>query len=241
MYSLPPYNIFPSGDRAITIEFGHHINPVVNEIINTLYHYLSNNPFQGCVEVVPAYTSISVYYDPLVLSRQVLNNETISATAIRKLEDLLQTVISQKPQQNRELLVPVCYDPIFAVDIADIAEQTKINVQDIVTLHSGVRYRVYMLGFLPGFAYMGEVDERLYMPRKKVPQKIAAGSVGITGRQTGIYPLNSPGGWNILGRTPLQLYETTENTLQTFFEPGDIVKFYPISINEFKNYKSRGI
>ncbi len=241
MHPLLPYNIFPSGDMAITIEFGHIINTAVNEVINTLYHFFYNNPFGGCVEVVPAYTSITIYYDPLVLSKQVLNNETISATATRKIEEVIQAAGRRQPQPNRELSVPVCYDPVFAIDMAAIAEHSKMNMQEIVTLHSGTKYRVYMLGFLPGFAYMGEVDERLNLPRKKMPQKIASGSVGITGRQTGIYPLNSPGGWNIIGRTPVQLFETSGDTIHTFFEPGDIVKFYPISKNEFKNYKGGSV
>lgn len=240
MHSLPPYSIFSSGDMAITIEFGHQINPGVNEIINTLYHYFTGNPFRGCIEVVPAYKSITIYYDPLILSGQVLNNETISATAIREIEKLIQVVSKLQPLQNREINVPVCYDPTFALDITTIADHTKMSPAKIIAIHCAVRYRVYMLGFLPGFAYMGEVDKRLYMPRKKLPQKIAAGSVGITGKQTGIYPLNSPGGWNIIGRTPEQLFETSGDTIQTFFEPGDIVQFYPISINEFKNYKGRG-
>lgn len=237
MNSLPPYSIFPSGDMAITIDFGHRIGPAVNETINTLYHYIAGNPFEGYIEAVPAYCSITIYYSPLVMARQVLHNETISATAAREIEHLLQSLGQRQLQRNRELMVPVCYDPIYAIDIFTIAEQTKMDIQEIIALHSAAEYRVYMLGFLPGFAYMGELDERLYMPRKKLPQKVAAGSVGITGRQTGIYPLDSPGGWNIIGRTPVRLFETSGDTIQTFFEPGDIVKFYPIRKNEFKNYK----
>ena len=149
MHSLPPYSIFSSGDMAITIEFGHQINPGVNEIINTLYHYFTGNPFRGCIEVVPAYKSITIYYDPLILSGQVLNNETISATAIREIEKLIQVVSKLQPLQNREINVPVCYDPTFALDITTIADHTKMSPAKIIAIHCAVRYRVYMLGFLP--------------------------------------------------------------------------------------------
>jgi len=136
----------------------------------------------------------------------------------------------------RNLKVPVCYDDEFAPDIKYIIKEKKICKQELIQLHTQRTYRVYMIGFLPGFAYMGEVDVKIAMNRKTSPQNVSKGSVGIAGNQTGIYPMDSPGGWNIIGKTPVELYETNENGMNTYFKAGDIVQFFSISKNEFENY-----
>ena len=133
--------------------------------------------------------------------------------------------------------IPVCYDDEFAIDLPWIAEQKNLTREEIVLLHSSRQYHVYMLGFLPGFSYMGEVDERIVVPRKPEPLPISAGSVGIAGKQTGIYPLNSPGGWQIIGRTPLKMFNK-DNDEPCLLKAGDSVEFYSITIDEFNHIQN---
>jgi inhibitor of KinA len=151
------------------------------------------------------------------------------------LEERLQQPVSAEVIQGRLVRIPVCYEKPFATDLLSLALAKHISVEELIHIHTASIYRVYMLGFLPGFTYMGEVDERIAMTRKPVPETVMPGSVGIAGRQTGIYPLVSPGGWHIIGRTPLALFapEREEPALLT---AGDQVQFYSISSHEFENY-----
>jgi len=149
---------------------------------------------------------------------------------------MLTTERDFSPIVPRNVNVPVCYDDEFAPDIPHITKEKKISKQELIQLHTQRTYRVYMIGFLPGFAYMGEVDQSIAMNRKTAPQQVSAGSVGIAGNQTGIYPMDSPGGWNIIGKTPVKLYEMNEHGMNTYFKAGDIVQFFSISKNEFKHY-----
>jgi inhibitor of KinA len=128
--------------------------------------------------------------------------------------------------------IPVCYDPAFAPDMIRLSAAKKCTPEELIGLHTAATYKVYMLGFLPGFAYMGGTDERIAMPRKPQPVKVMAGSVGIAGRQTGIYPLDSPGGWHIIGRTPLRMFDPAAKK-PVLLNTGDRVQFYTISKNEF--------
>jgi inhibitor of KinA len=135
----------------------------------------------------------------------------------------------------------VCYAERFALDLEELVQQKHLSKQEIIQLHTSITYRVYMIGFLPGFAYMGEVDEKIAMPRRQQPRTaVPEGSVGIAGAQTGIYPFTSPGGWNIIGRTPLKLFDKDKEE-PTFFKPGDEVTFYSITEDEFAHYQSRTV
>lgn len=232
-----PYTIFPLGDTALTIAFGNCIDQDVSIHVMRVFKHIQSHPFNGFIECVPAYSSLTVFYNPGSLIKEIRNNETISDIVKEKLEDILERENDFLPDKPRKVKVPVCYDETFAPDIKFIKQEKKISKQDIIKLHSSLEYRVYMLGFLPGFAYMGEIDKSLVMPRKSTPDKVQAGSVGVAGNQTGIYPINSPAGWHIIGRTPIKLYEMGgENAFTTFFQPGDIVEFYSISRDEFENY-----
>ena len=136
--------------------------------------------------------------------------------------------------------IPVCYDEEFGVDLQRIVEEKKLSKDEVIRLHCGKQYRVFMLGFLPGFPYMGEVDEKIAMPRKSEPKAVAAGSVAIAGRQTGIYPLASPGGWSVIGRTPLKLFDP-EKERPTLLNAGDTVEFYSISKEEFLLHEKKNL
>lgn len=232
-----PYSIFPLGDAALTVDFGNRIDQDLSAHVMGIFKYLQAQPVNGFIECVPAYSSLTIFYDAGVLKKEIWNNETISEIAREKIEEILENKRCSLTDQFHTVKVPVCYDEALAPDLKHVMKEKKISKQELISLHSATEYRVFMLGFLPGFAYMGEIDEKIAMPRKPTPQKVHAGSVGIAGNQTGIYPINSPGGWNIIGRTPIKLYEKKDSdSFTTFFQPGDIVQFYSISRDEFENY-----
>ncbi|MCC6288498.1 MAG: 5-oxoprolinase subunit PxpB [Chitinophagaceae bacterium] len=232
-----PYTIFPLGDSALTVDFGNSIDQDLSAHVMSIFTYIQSHPVDGFIECVPAYSSLTIFYNPGKLKNEIRNNETISDIAREKLEEVVEMKNIFSPEKPRTVKVPVCYDEAFAPDTKLVLREKKISKQELVSIHSTVEYRVYMLGFLPGFAYMGEIDAKIRMPRKALPQKVHAGSVGIAGNQTGVYPIHSPGGWQIIGRTPIKLYEMIDaDNFSTFFQPGDIVQFYSISRDEFENY-----
>lgn len=229
------YTIFSLGDAALTIDFGNRIDEDTNKHVLQLYQKLKDfSP--SIIDLVPAYSSLTVYYDVLSLRTKTQSAFNAMKTLI---EPLLQQTEKEKTVAQRTVQIPVCYDENFALDINEIAAQKNISVEEVIHLHTAKAYRVFMIGFLPGFAYMGKVDERLATPRKAQPRtNVAAGSVGIAGEQTGVYPLASPGGWNIIGRTPVKLFDPTKEE-SVLLQPGDEVMFYSITQDEFENYQSR--
>ena len=238
MNSGPSYIFFPLGDSAITLDYGNIIDESVNRKIIAIFNHLQKNPFPGMIEALPAFSSITVYYDIASL-RKMPKNKSAYEHVKQRLEQELKKNFETSAVPSRIIRIPACYDTEFAPDLATISEVKKLPADEIIRLHTTKNYRVYMLGFLPGFAYMGEVDEAIAMPRLAQPrQKVAAGSIGIAGKQTGIYPLDSPGGWQIIGRTPLKLFEAL-NKEPTLFMAGDEVQFDSISRDEYENYQSR--
>jgi len=184
---------------------------------------------------VPCYCSLTIHYDIFSLRKYCIAGQTVFDHVRTSLLERLRDLEHTAPALSRVVKIPVCYESHFAPDLAGLSGAIKISVEEIIHIHTSVVYRVYMLGFLPGFAYMGEIDEKIAMPRKSEPVPVAAGSVGIAGRQTGIYPLSSPGGWQIIGKTPVILFDAAcENPC--FLDPGDRVQFYSITSHEFKNY-----
>lgn len=232
-YQEFPYRIFPLGDASITIDFGNRIDEAVNKEVIARFNQLRQQPLPGMIEAVPAYSSLSVYYDTIVLNKKNTSYQTVYEWMRQQLEERLQQPVQQDQITERLLNIPVCYDEEFAWDIQHLATTKNISVDEVIQIHTANQYKVFMLGFLPGFPYMGEVDERIAMPRKPQPVNIVAGSVGIAGRQTGIYPLASPGGWQIIGRTPLKLFDI-EREEPTLLRAGDMVQFYSITKNEFE-------
>ena len=186
---------------------------------------------------MPGYSSLTVYYDVLSI-KQKLNQHK---TAFELISERIHESLSKDRNEiviNEELFtIPVCYDKKYSPDIGFIAERNSISTEEVIHLHTSVTYQIYMLGFLPGFAYMGQVDERIACPRKPQPALVEAGSVGIAGRQTGIYPLRSPGGWQIIGRTPLKLFNKDKDD-PILLKPVGRVQFYSITIDEFNYLKN---
>lgn len=225
------YQIFALGDSAATVQLGHTIDENINKRIISLFHYLQNNPIEGCKEIVPAYNSFTIYFDVMAIKQK---HTTGSAFDIikRKLEEVLAMPTKFTEEENAIIRIPVLYG---GDDLHFIASEKKLSVEEVMAIHSSAKYRVYMSGFLPGFAYMGEVDTQIAIGRKEKPSRIEPGSVGIAGRQTGIYPFHSPGGWRIIGHTPLKIFDINKEE-PALLHAGDYVQFYPITAHEFGNY-----
>lgn len=231
------YQCYATGDHALTFSFGDTIDITVNEYILQLFHQYQRLRLPGIKDCIPAYTTITFVYDALYfLNRKIDPTDTIQALVD---ELLIPNAITHKKKTNNIVRIPVCYETICAPDLLSLASIKEITTDELIQLHSSTTYRVFMNGFLPGFAYMGKVDEKINAPRLDSPrQKVPAGSVGIAGDQTGIYPMESPGGWQLIGRTPISLFNT-DAYKPCLLEPGDQVQFYPISWNAFQNWSAQ--
>lgn len=220
--------ILPLGESAAIVEFGNVITQELNRKAICLAEHLSANPFPGFIESVPAYASTTVFYDVVKIRQRFEHRESAFDTVAEILRSALgEMKFSDKPELD-VIEIPTMFDEQSAPDLALVSEACGLSPQRVIELFTSITYRVFMVGFLPGFAYMGEVDERLSMPRKQQPrQAVPKGSVGIAGRQTGIYPLESPGGWQLIGRTEAELF-TPQNETPTLFQPGDLVRFVAI-------------
>ena len=230
------YSFSPLGDSACTVVFGDHIDKAINEDILAIFRSIQSRREAFIIDLVPAYASLTVFYDPVELLHSVEGNQNSFEIICNYLTNYLSQFPSVDRPAPRQHSIPVCYSGQFSTDLAAMAATLKLSTSELIRLHGERTYRVYMIGFQPGFAYMGEVDERIAFPRKEKPaRRVAAGSVGIAGKQTGIYPFESPGGWSIIGRTPLKIFDKAAAS-PVLFEPGDLVTFYPITENEFANY-----
>lgn len=216
--------ILPAGDLSLVVEFGNEISTVCNDKVRQLNQNLKKNEIIGIVETVPTFRSLLVYYDPLKINYKKLCNYI----------QALSTVEGDIKEKTKRIIeIPVCYGGQYGEDLADVSLQVGMSEKEVIQLHSGVDYLIYMLGFLPGFPYLGGLDKRLEVPRLSNPRtSIPAGSVGIGGEQTGVYPIASPGGWRLIGRTPLKLYDS-ERKNPTLYQAGDYIRFQPISESEF--------
>jgi len=234
----PAYTIYSLGDSALTIDFGNIIDLKINEQVIYLFTQLTKTPIPATKEIVPAYSTVTVYYDFFEANKKKQADQTAFEWMKEQVQAFMNNDFETTAKEEKLIRIPVCYADEFATDINTIAEGNKISVEEIINIHSSGSYKVFMLGFLPGFAYMGQIDERINYARKQQPANVAAGSVGIAGRQTGIYPLDSPGGWLIIGRTPLKLFDS-RNPNPTLLDVGDIVQFYSITKDEFEDIKAR--
>jgi inhibitor of KinA len=236
MNTNPTYTIFPLGDSALSVDFGNVIDHNINNKVLALFHKLKETALPGVIDIVPAYSSLAVHYNIDFVVQNSYGPKTAYERMARKVEGVIADGNLVFTGKRRLIQVPVCYAEPYALDLAAIAAQKSITKEEIIHIHSTRTYTVYMIGFLPGFAYMGKVDARIAVPRKPQPRKaVAAGSVGIAGEQTGIYPVTTPGGWQIIGRTPLLLFNKAAAE-PVLFQPGNEVQFYSITADEFENY-----
>jgi inhibitor of KinA len=217
--------IFPLGDSALTIEFGSEISLHINDKAHALARHFTAHPFPGLIEAVPAYSSVSLFYETPVVSDAYPKSLTAFAAVSSIAEKAAENLEFISTTEKRIVEIPIQISDTLSPDLEGLCEFSKLTRTDVLDIFLSCTYRVYMLGFLPGFAYMGDVDERIAAPRLKTPRtKVPKGSVGIAGKQTGIYPLESPGGWNIIGRTDLEMFDPTSPE-PCLLRPGDEVAF----------------
>ena len=223
------YRIFPLGTNALTIDFGNEISIQLNEKAVELAEYLQKNPFTGLREIVPAYASVTIFYDVFAVRKHFAESKTAFEAVAEIAKKALQNLPGKRQTTTQIIEIPVDFSDEFAYDLAFVAAHNNLTKAQVIEIFTREIYRVFMLGFMPAFAYMGEVSERIAAPRKSSPRVLVPkGSVGIAGRQTGIYPFDSPGGWQIIGRTDFRLF-TPQAESPCALEAGDLVKFYAAS------------
>lgn len=222
-------SIKPYSDRAILINFEEKIDPAINAAVVHLKNAIDQATISGITYMIPAYCSLTIGYDPTIIEHAILVKVIQQIAA----NDLNQLELENNQKHSRQLKIPVCYELPYALDLQALSEEKGLSIQQIVDLHTSQSFKVYMLGFMPGFVFMGKLPEALQCSRKVTPRlRVPASSVGIAGFQTGIYPTDSPGGWQILGRTPLKIFNPQlENPFH--FQAGDEVTFYSIGVEEF--------
>ena len=238
--------IVPLGDSTLVVRMRERFDDApeqtLDEVLRT-FQQLQSAAIPGVIELAPAYTSVAVFYDPLHVAKATGE----SNRAFDWLVERIRGVVAAGGDRGRRyrtattdvrlVEIPVCYDPEFALDLDHVANYAQISPREVVDLHSSAEYRVACVGFVPGFPFLTGLPKKLATPRRATPRKeISPGSVGIGGAQTGIYPLRSPGGWNLIGRTPLKLFDPEKNP-PTLLQAGDRVKFRAITREEFDSLK----
>lgn len=215
----PEPKLFVVSDSAFCVEYGDHIGEQLSRKVAALTKKLDETHIPAVVEVIPTYRSVMVEYDSVLMG-----HEQMAALLLGLAGDIGDDVAAV----GRTVEIPVCYGGAYGPDLTDVAAEAGLSAQAVIDIHSGGSYPVYMMGFTPGFPYLGGMDKRIAAPRLSTPRTlIPAGSVGIAGEQTGIYPLPSPGGWRLIGRTPLKLFDRASQS-PFLLAAGDIVRFVPV-------------
>lgn len=223
---------YSMGDRGLLIEFGDEISREINEKVRRTALAVRGDIREGIIEVVPTYRSLLIIYNPLLLSLEDLKKK------LKWIEESLRQALLPEPKFVR---MPVVYGGIYGPDLEEVARYHQISPEKVIQLHCSRAYLIYMIGFMPGYPYMGELPEELATPRLKTPRLVVPkGSVAIAQRQTGIYSMESPGGWQILGRTPVELFDPGTDP-PSLLQVGDLLQFYEISEKEFREWHSTDV
>lgn len=233
---IPAVRLYPLGDAAVVVHFGDVIGEETHRQVRAFVAYLAKHPFEGLVEYVPAFTTVTVFYDPWRISRKGDLNPYTKVTGF--LQRMLPYAVGDgKEQAPRLVEIPVLYGGEAGPDLPFVAELNGLPEEEVIALHSGQDYLVCMIGFAPGFPYLAGLNPKIAAPRRESPRpEVPAGSVGIGGSQTGIYPLPIPGGWQLIGRTPVSLFNP-DSTSPSLLQAGDQVRFVPIAEGEFYERK----
>lgn len=231
------YTITPLGEAALSVSFGHAISPDIHRHVRALGEYLEKNPFPGFIENILSYTAVTVMYDPFF----VKTRDRSDRTAAEIVGDIIRQAVDEADKQPLNpaavVEIPVCYGGEYGPDLEYVASCHDMTPEEVVKIHSSAEYLVYMIGFCPGFPYMGGLDDRIATPRRKSPRlEIPARSVGIAGQQTGAYPLATPGGWQIIGRSAVELF-TPEGQTPSLLKSGDKVHFIPVDKAKYEEIR----
>jgi len=214
-----------AGDRGLLVEYGDAIDPAINRKVRAMAIALGQQTPQGVVEIIPTYRSLLILYDPFLTDPPQLEE------ALLRLEERLSEIEIPLP---KTVEIPVCYGGEFGPDLEFVAQSHGLSPEEVIRLHSEPVYQVYMIGFTPGFPFLGGLPKILHTPRRETPRtRVPAGSVGIANDQTGIYPIESPGGWQLIGRTPLKIFDPKRSN-PFLLKAGDLLKFKPISPDEYR-------
>lgn len=236
------------GDTAVVVQLGGGIDPETHRKVRILCSCLEQFPFPGMLEIVPAYTTVTIYYEPMKLQDPMTGGSRRNHTGGRSPYEMVCDILKRTASNldpadagaSRVIAIPVCYGGEYGPDLEKVAKRNGLTVGEAIAIHSASDYLVYMIGFAPGFPYLGGMSEAIATPRQHSPRlTIPAGSVGIGGAQTGIYPISTPGGWNLIGRTPLRLFRP-EHSSPSLLKAGDIVRFRPISLEQFQKWEEDG-
>lgn len=233
----------PLGDSALVVRFGDSIAPETHRRVRQLTDYLQLHPFAGMIECVPAFASVTIYYEPLTLLTEygaeaaAADRDFPYGIACALAAGILRRLRDDPVSPARVVEIPVCYGGEWGPDLDEVAEHNGLTREEVIRLHASADYLVYMLGFAPGFAYLGGMSERIATPRRQTPRlAIPAGTVAIGGGQTGVYPIETPGGWQCIGRTPVDLFLPRQMP-PALLKAGDVVRFCPIDRNTFDRWK----
>lgn len=231
-------HITPLGDNALLVEVGGAIDEATHRRVQAAWRALTAEPLPGVSETVPAYTSIALFYDPIQVVQAGAPEQEIVSWLGAKVRERLKNPPKIAKAKPRRVTIPVCYGGEFGPDLARVAEHAKLSSEEVIKRHSKATYLVHLLGFAPGFPYLGGLPKELATPRHAKPRMtVPAGSVGIAGAQTGIYPQVTPGGWNLIGATPLRLFHP-EKVPPVVLQAGDEVTFEAITPEEFQKRKA---
>ncbi|WP_428911437.1 5-oxoprolinase subunit PxpB [Niallia sp. Krafla_26] len=233
------YRLFPLSDHGIIIELGEEIDDDIQSHIRVISSYLEEHPFYWMIEYVPAFTTVTIYYDPQAI--YLNDSSTLPFEFVREqINEMLTRIQYAIPNQKTNIIeIPVLYGGKWGPDIEFVANSNHLSIEEVINLHTANLYQVYMIGFAPGFPYLGGLSPKLATPRRQSPRlAIPSGSVGIAGAQTGVYPLETPGGWQIIGRTPLQLFRPKDHP-PSLLKAGDQIRFKSINEEEFFNWEVR--
>ncbi|WDF77192.1 5-oxoprolinase subunit PxpB [Mucilaginibacter sp. KACC 22773] len=228
------YKIYSVSEYSVTVELSQEIGEVAFNKLNAFIYLINKNPFPGLKTIVPAYTTLTVFFDPVIVFKSAMVGRDCFDKVSIYINNLNEPSNTITTESGEVVIIPVCYGGIFGPDLEEVANHNKLTTDEVIHLHASGTYKVYMIGFTPGFPYLGGMDAQLATPRKAAPRKaIPAGAVGIAGLQTGVYPIETPGGWQIIGQSPLKLFDI-HRVKPALLNAGDRVIFKPIGIDEFK-------
>ncbi|HXB92096.1 MAG TPA: 5-oxoprolinase subunit PxpB [Puia sp.] len=250
------HSIFPLGDSAVTIDLGNCIDDQYNTKALAIYDQLQTRRFPGLTDIIVSYSSVSLFYDPVAVCPDRTACPSGAFGIVKRMLEEIWALVQSDPRfggfagpsgvpvvsvaapKGRFFRIPVCYGGEYGPDLEWVAREKGLDPGEVIRFHSEVEYRVFMIGFLPGFPYLGRTDARLQIGRKSQPVPVSAGGVGIAGFQTGVYTLSSPGGWQIIGRTPVRLFDAgTDPPVR--LKAGDRVQFYPVGSEAYSAWKDR--